>query len=583
MRMHLFLGGIAPALIALASSGCASRGTDDKRSSTSFDAVVDDYLDALHRRRPASAAATGIHVYDDRLEDYSERAIADEVAEIRRFAERLAAVDPATLEASDAIDWRLLCANAKARLLELEVIQSWRRNPQIYSDAISSGHLWLALFPSESASKRLDHVVSKLEQAPRLLESARANVVNPSKELIDAGVDAMNGTVSFLEDDLPQAFSGAGDPAAQEKFDIARRAALDALSATVSHFQGLRKNASGSFALGRDAFESKLRLEEGIDASTDALMAVAERELREAQRRFLTIAHEIDPERDPRDVWRDVKREHPAMGEVVATVRAQLDRLERFVRERDIVTIPPSDPVVVGPTPAFLRWSSASMWTPGPLEKKPLSAAYYVTDADPSWPADKREKHLLDFNVYQLWFTSIHEAYPGHFVQGVWLKHVPSKVRRDGALGPGTYVEGWAHYAEQMMLEQGFGADDPKMRLGQLAEALLRLCRFHVAIGLHTKGMSVDEATRFFMDNGFVEEPVARAEARRGTFDPGYLVYTVGKLEILKLREDVRRARGARFSLREFHDELLRNGQAPLSLHREMMLPGDNGSILEGL
>jgi uncharacterized protein (DUF885 family) len=228
-----------------------------------------------------------------------------------------------------------------------------------------------------------------------------------------------------------------------------------------------------------------------------------------------------------------------------------------------------------------MRWSIASMWTPGPLESRAIQARYLITDVDPKWGEKQKSEYLSSLNFPQMWATSIHEAYPGHFVQGAFLKQVTSNVRKTWAIAPASFVEGWAHYTEQMMMEEGFGAGDPKMKLGQLAEALLRLCRFVVGIRLHTDGMTVDQATRFFMDNGYMGETPARIEAERGTFDPTYLVYTVGKLAILKMREDYKRYRKDDFSLQEFHDRLLSNGFAPIWAHRRMLMPEDRGKLLE--
>jgi uncharacterized protein (DUF885 family) len=228
-----------------------------------------------------------------------------------------------------------------------------------------------------------------------------------------------------------------------------------------------------------------------------------------------------------------------------------------------------------------MRWSTASMWTPGPFERRPLPARYLVTDVDPKWSDKQKEEYLASLNYPQLWSTSIHEAYPGHFVQGVYLRQVASPVRKVWALAPGSFVEGWAHYAEQMMLEEGFANGDPKIKMGQLADALLRLCRLVVGIRLHTEGMTVEEGTRFFMANAYMGETPSRIEAERGTFDPTYLVYAVGKLAILKLRDDYKRSRGAEYSLREFHDRLLSNGNAPIRMHRQLMMPGDRGKLIE--
>jgi len=210
-----------------------------------------------------------------------------------------------------------------------------------------------------------------------------------------------------------------------------------------------------------------------------------------------------------------------------------------------------------------------------------MPARYLITDVDPKWSDKQKEEYLGSINYPQLWTTSIHEVYPGHFVQGVFLKQVKSQVRRVAAIAPASFVEGWAHYTEQMMIDEGFGGGDPKIRLGQHADALLRLCRFVVGIREHTDGMTVDQGTQFFMRNAYMGETPSRIEAERGTFDPTYLVYTVGKLAIMKLRDDYKRDHHDDFSLQEFHDRLLSNGNAPLWVHRQMLLPGDKGKLIE--
>ena len=261
--------------------------------------------------------------------------------------------------------------------------------------------------------------------------------------------------------------------------------------------------------------------------------------------------------------------------------RKQLQTLVAFIEEKHIVTLLRSEPPVVAATPDFMRWSTASMWTPGPFEQRAIPARYLITDVDPKWTDKQKEEYLGSINFPQLWTTSIHEAFPGHFVQGQYLKEVSSVVRRTWALAPASFVEGWAHYTEQMMIDEGFGGGDPKIRLGQHADALLRLCRFVVGIREHTEWMTVDQATRFFMNNAYMGETPSRAEAERGTFDPTYLVYTVGKLGILKLRDDYKQYRGKDYSLQEFHDRLLADGMAPLWVHRQMLMPGDKGKLLE--
>jgi uncharacterized protein (DUF885 family) len=236
-------------------------------------------------------------------------------------------------------------------------------------------------------------------------------------------------------------------------------------------------------------------------------------------------------------------------------------------------------------TPQYLRATSfASMDTPGPFETKATEAYYYVTPPEKNWSAQQKEEWLTSFNYYTTDIVSIHEVYPGHYVQFLHL-NASSATKLEKIFGSYAFIEGWAHYAEQMMVDEGFGANGPggsaqsngsvqaaKYRLAQIDEALLRACRFCVSIKMHCKKMSVDEATRFFRDNCYYEEKPARQEAMRGTFDPEYLYYTLGKLEILKLREDYRKQQGTKFTLRKFHDEILRHGAPPVRLLREVLL-----------
>jgi len=264
----------------------------------------------------------------------------------------------------------------------------------------------------------------------------------------------------------------------------------------------------------------------------------------------------------------------------VAVGRQQLEELQTFLERQAIITLPPGEAVTVAQTPDFYRWSFASMWTPGPFESKASRAYYYLTDADRSWPAERQDEYLRDYNYPTLWSISIHEVYPGHFIHYQHLRRVESKARKSILFAPASFVEGWAHYTEQMMIEAGFGRQDYGIQLGQMAESLIRLARFVVCIKLHTEDLSVEQGVRFFREEAFMEETSARREAERGTFDPTYLVYSLGKLMLLKLRHDFKQQQGKAFSLRTFHDTLLGQGTAPFWLHRQLML-GEEGDLLD--
>jgi uncharacterized protein (DUF885 family) len=342
----------------------------------------------------------------------------------------------------------------------------------------------------------------------------------------------------------------------------------------------LRPRARGSFRLGVEKFEQKLRLEEGITVPADRLLAIATRELRQTQEEFRSVAGRLNGG-DPMAAWQKARQVHPAPGTLIDSARQQVDELRTFLARTPVVDVPPGDGVAVGPTPEFFRWSSASMWTPGPFETRPSRAMYYLTDVDQSWPADRQVEHLRDFNIPTLWTISMHEVYPGHYLHYQHLRKVTSKVRRSTLFAPASYIEGWAHYSEQMMLEAGFGRGDDALKLGQLGEALVRLARFVVGIRLHTDDWSVEQGVRFFREEAFLEEAGARREAERGTFDPTSLVYSAGKLMLLKLRRDWQEEQRGRTSLRAFHDAFLTQGAAPFAALRRLMLEHDAGDVLE--
>ena len=572
---------IMPVLTSGAGSMLQKNESKNEMAAAKFPRFVSEYLQDLHSRHPALAAASGLHTWDGQLEDYSPTAIAAECAAIRAFQARLEKIPPLELRLSDTMDHQILASNMNARLLELEQIKSYERNPQVYNEPIATGLLQLAMFESAPAEVRLRQVIAKENLIPGLLDWARANIRKPHAVFLKVAIESFKGTQSFVQNDLPKAFVSVKDQKLQSEFRKSTKKAAESIGKYVKHLQSIKPDPSATFGIGKQNYEAKLKFEEGIDVPVDTLLKIAERELSKTQEEFRRTAGLIDSKRPPMAVWADVQRDHPKPGALVEEAQKQLDRLVRFIEEKKIVKLQPSDPPIVGPTPDFMRWSSASMWTPGPFERRALPARYLITDVDPKWTEKQKEEYLSSINYPQLWTTSIHEVYPGHFVQGTYLKQVGSVVRRVSALAPASFVEGWAHYTEQMMLEEGFGGNDPKLKLGQLADSLLRLCRFVVGIREHTLGMTVDQGTHFFMENGYMGETPARIEAERGTFDPTYLVYSVGKLAILKLREDYRREQKQDFSLDDFHNRLLSDGNAPLWVHRQMLLPGDKGKLIE--
>jgi uncharacterized protein (DUF885 family) len=415
-------------------------------------------------------------------------------------------------------------------------------------------------------------VVSKLRQVPRLVQAARDNIKECPGIFVKVGLESWRGTLRFIEVDLPRAFSGLDDLHILGDLADTSTEAGTAIKSFLEYLENdLAPRAKASFRLGRERFEQKLKLEDGVDISSDRLLSIALRELNAVQEEFRKVAGRLNGS-DPIEAWRRAKEQHPAPGELISIAEAQVAELEEFLRTQDLVSLPDSEPVIVAPSPDFYRWAFASMWTPGPFESKPSRAYYYLTDVDRSWSADRQKEHLRDFNIPTLWNISIHEVYPGHFLHFRHLRHVDSKVRKSTLFAPASFVEGWAHYCEHMMVEAGFRRGDVTIRLGQLAESLVRLARFVVAIRLHCEDLSVEQGMRFFRDEAFLEETTARREAERGTFDPTYLVYSLGKLMMLKLRRDYKEQMGGKYSLRLFHDAVLSQGSAPFWALRRLML-----------
>jgi uncharacterized protein (DUF885 family) len=546
-----------------------------------FPHFVDDYLAYLYEVHPSQAGLDGVHLHDDLLEDLSRSAVDAHLRALSGFGRRLHQIESTSLPVAEQVEHRIVAANIEARMHDLEVARTWERNPQPYADIVGSSLAGQALFAYAPEPERARRVVSKLRQVPRLVQAARDNIKESPGIFVKVSLESWKGVLRFIEHDLPRAFSRLDDlHILGDLADTATEAAT-AIGGYLQYLEtDLAPRAKASFRLGRERFEAKLKHEEGITLSPDRLLSIALRELGEVQEEFRALASRSNGG-DPIAAWRQTKEEHPEPGQLVKAAQGQLKELEEFLKRQNIVSVPDSEPVVTAPSPDFYRWAFASMWTPGPFESKPSRAYYYLTDADPAWAPERQQEHMRDFSLAALWNISIHEVYPGHFLHFQHLRQVDSKVRKSTLFAPASFVEGWAHYCEQMMGEAGFRRSDPSVKLGQLAESLIRLARFVVAIRLHCEDLSVEQGMRFFRDEAFLEEATARREAERGTFDPTYLVYSVGKLMMLKLRRDYKEQQGSKYSLRSFHDAVLGQGNAPFWAHRRLLLNETTDASLE--
>lgn len=551
------------------------------RSAETLPHFAADYLAWRHEVQPTAATFDGVHVHDDLLEDFSRAAIDRQVRDLNGFARRLASMPIDAVPPAERADHAALTANTQARLHELEVIRTWERDPQIYADTIATSLAAQAIFTYAPAAERARRLLSKLRQVAGVLDAARANVREPAGIFIKTASETLRGVVSFLDRDLPRALREVDDLSLLADLDDAATLARTAIERYVRDLEEEQApRAKATFRLGKERIEQKLKLEDGVTLDTDALLRIAERELAATRERFAAVAARVG--KGPADeVWAGVKASHVEPGGLVTRVREQCAALYTFLRDAGVVTVPDADALVIAPTPPFYRWTFASLWAPGPLEARPQRSYYYITDVDATWPQERQQEHLRDMNDAVLWAISMHEALPGHFLHFEHLRKVTSPWRKAMVLAPVSVLEGWAHYAEHLVVEQGFAKHDPVVELGQLAESLVRLCRLVVGLRLHAEDLSVEQGVRMFREEAMLEEGSARREAERGTFDPGYVIYALGKQMLLKLRRDAQAHQGAGFDLRRFHDQFLGHGLLPFGVLRQQMLgDGNDGVVL---
>jgi uncharacterized protein (DUF885 family) len=576
---------LVSALALLAGHAAHAAATGD----AAFRAIADDYIDHFYLpEHPSDATQLGVHDYDDRLEDYSHAGIVRQVAGLEKHLRRLESVDPAGLDLQARDDREMLIAGIRSRLLTLQEIRPLEKNPDAYSSGVTNSAFLIMQREYAPLDERLRHLVARERSMPAALAAARTNLRNPPRIWTEIAIEQMPGAISFFSRDLPLAFEGAKDPALRAQFTASNAAVIKALESYQQWLKAsLLPRSKGEFRLGADLFRRKLALDEMVDTPLDELLAIGMADLRRNQAEFARVAARMEPGKPTADVLAELGRDVPKADGLLQAFRDTFDGIRRFIAARDLITVPSEVPPILRETPPFMRATTfASMDTPGPFEAHAQEAYFSVTLPEPAWDAKRVAGFMAQFSYPVISNVTVHEAYPGHYVQGLWIRRNGDRIRQLGYAN--TYVEGWAHYCEQMMLDEGFGqpgqgGTDARaadmLKLGQLQDALLRDARYIVAIRMHTQGMSIEDAVRFFVDEGYQATPVGEAEAKRGTGDPLYLYYTLGKLQILKLRADLQAREGAAFTLKSFHDRLMQVGQPPLRIVRRELLGGDSPTL----
>jgi len=554
-----------------ASTPRASLGSGDAAFSTLATFILKDH----YKRHPSVATDLGIHTYDLLMDDASKQTIDDETAELTSFAQELEKIDPATLTPAKQLDREQLLHAMDAGVLANAVVRTWAKDPDFYSRGVTNAAYVIMKRKYAPADDRLRMLIAREKQMPHFLEEARINLTSPVKVFTEIAIEQIDGNIAFFKNDVTAAFADVTDKPLVDEFRKTNAGVMTALAAYKAYLQKeVLPNAATPYAIGADTYAKLLNATDMIALPLDRLLAIAEADRARNEAAFVDTAKKIDAARAADAVLAGIEREHPAPSDLLKTSQNSLDDIRRFIVDRHIMTIPASDPARVKETPPFMRsTTSASMDTPGPFETAKLDAFYNMTLPDPRGTAAQQEDYMRSWYFAEMSNVAVHEVYPGHFIQFLYAKRFPSDVRK--VYGANTNVEGWAHYCEQMMIDEGFHADDPKYRLAQLQDALLRNVRFIAGIKMHTQGMTVDEATRLFETAGHQPHAISVQEAKRGAGDPLYGYYTMGKLMILKLREDYKAHQqqiGQPYSLQSFHDAFIKLGPLQLPLIRKALL-----------
>lgn len=573
-RLHFVFGLLL--LVLVASCHVNRRDSDSESRSEdeeiSWDAYVNKFLDAHFAAHPDFATRSGRHEFDGKLPDWSNEGIRNEIQRLRAAKERVGKFEDSRLDERQEFERNYVKSVIDADLFWLESAEWPFRNPQFYADAIDPD-VYVSR-PYAPIDQRLLAYTSYAKAIPKALEQIRTNLRTPlPKTYVQIGKTTFGGLVSFYQKDVPAAFAAVKDEQLQKDFSEANNAAIKAMQELNTWFDSQQASATDNFAIGASKFSEMLRATEGVEVRLDELEGVGRRDLERNQVALREACASYAPGQSLADCVAKAEGHKPTGGSV-EMARKQLEDLKSFLVEKNIVSIPGTEEALVAEAPAYRRWNFAYINIPGPYEKN-LPSTYYIAPPDSSWSQQEKDAYLP--GQANLLFTSVHEVWPGHFLQFLHAKRVPSKF---GQVFVGyAFAEGWAHYTEEMMWEAGLGNNDPETHIGQLLNAMLRNIRFLSAIGMHTSSMTVQESEQMFREQGYQDVGTARQQAARGTFDPAYLNYTMGKLMIKKLREDWTATRGGKQAWQKFHDEFLKYGGPPIPLVRRAMLGEQRGSL----
>jgi hypothetical protein len=533
---------------------------------------VEGFIKERMAANPFDAIDAGLHEYDGKAPDWSRAGLDADVAALKAARAALEQYDPIALSPEQRMERGTLEAVIDTAIFWQDTAALPLKNPAWYIEQLDpSVYLTRDYAPLDV---RLKGYLGYARAVPGLVNQARSNLVLPlPKTYIERAIGGFGGYVEFYRQEVAPQFASIKDEALQKELAEVNEAAAKAMEEMVKWLESARATANDNFQLGAPMYLTMLRQTSRVDTPLDELLRVGKADLERNLAALATACGKFAPKAALK-VCVDKMRATKPKGGSVEGARAQLEELRSFVRDRKILTMPTEEQSLVAESPPYNRGNFAYIQIPGPFESERVKSTYYVAPPDASWSAAQRNAYLPG-RAYLL-FVSAHEVWPGHYAQGQFTLKNPSKVA--SLWWDYAFAEGWAHYAEEMMWDQGLGNGEPEMQVGMLTNALLRDVRYLCSIGMHTGGLSFDECERMFKDQAFADPGNARQQALRGTYDPGYLAYTLGKLMIRKLRVDWFAA-NPDASLQQFHDKFLSYGVPPVPLVREQML-GERGAIL---
>ena len=482
------------------------------------------------------------------------------------------------LSEQQAFDLALLEHNLAAIPFQLEEMREWEDNPLFYNNELNLvGYLTRSYAP---LAQRLEALTNHQRHTPAILAAARSNLKPPfARPVMEVALRVFEGHYSYSQHDVAEAIGNEEIPVSlRQEASQVNQQAMAAIREFIDYLKSYADQSHDDFAIGREKYQKLLHHGDMVDLSVEAVLAAGERDMEANYQAFEETARQLDPHATPNEVREKLKLAHPSATELIPHTVKLLEEIRTFLLQHDLITVPGEVRPIVAPTPPQHRWSFASMSTPGPFEQAP-EAYYYITLPEEDWSAAQQEEWLTAYSYTTLEDISIHEVYPGHYIHFLNVKAAPSRVTKI-MRGSTAHSEGWAHYCEQMMVEEGYGEGRLDVKLGQLDAALKRDCRYVAAIKMHTQGMTLDEATQLFMKYAHMAELPARQEALRGTWQPGYLAYTLGKLMFIRLREDLKKRDGSNFNLKVFHNACVGNGVPPVPLLRRKLLGENSGPVL---